>query len=144
MIFSFVFLTSCFDKGDCLITSTNLVKITLQKKQDGSPKTVIFLKVQEMHNLDTVDFVPDTIGVTTLQLPLNPNLQETSFFFLTKDSLPYHLTLGYNTYTRIISADCGAYLYYNKLSVKDTNFDSTKVIFPQLLNSVNKNLEVFF
>ena len=144
MIFSFVFLTSCFDKGDCLITSTNLVKITLQKKQDGSPKTVIFLKVQEMYNLDTVDFVPDTIGVTTLQLPLNPNLQETSFFFLTKDSLPYHLTLGYNTYTRIISADCGAYLYYNKLSVKDTNFDSTKVVFPQLLNSVNKNLEVFF
>ena len=145
LIISLVFLISCFNKGDCLITSTNVVKIALQKKLVGVSRITKFLKVQETHDLDTVDITTfENTELTLLQLPLNPNRDSTSFVFLTSDLLPFHLTLAYNTYTRVISTDCGAFLYYKDLSVKDSNFDSTRVIYPQLFKSVNKNLEVFF
>ena len=145
LIFSLVFLVSCFNNGDCVITSTNKVKIALQKIQDGASKRTTFLKVQETHDLDTLDIgILENIEMTSFELPLNPGRDSTSFLFFTKDSLSFHLTLGYATYTRVIAADCGAFLFFRNLSVKDSNFDSTRVTNPQLLISVNKNLEVFF
>ena len=145
LIFLLVFLISCFNKGDCVITSTSVVKIALQKKQDGASKRTTFLKVQETHDLDTVDIAGfENIEVTSLELPLNPSRDSTSFVFFTKDSLSFHLTLGYTTYSRVITAECGAFLYYKDLSVKDSNFDSTRVTDSKLLISVKKNLEVFF
>jgi hypothetical protein len=141
LIFLLLLLGSCFNEGDCLITSTNLVKIDLLSKVDGSSRLTTFLQVRT----DSLEFVAhgDTT-VVSLQLPLNPDKLEESFTFLTSDSLTFHLDLKYNTFTRIISSDCGAFLYYDGLSIKETDFNNTKVITTQLLTSVGTNLEVYF
>jgi hypothetical protein len=143
LIFFVFFFVSCFNQGDCLITSTSLVKISLVSKIDGKPRSATFTKVENTD--DKIDFVVDTaITVTSLQLPLNPNRLQVSYLFVTSDSVTYNLSLNYTTYTRIIAPDCGAFLYYQDLSVEETNFDRVKIITPQLFKSVTTNLEIFF
>jgi hypothetical protein len=140
-----VFLfNSCFDQGDCLITSTNIVMIDLETLA-GVPRETTFLRVLRADS--TVHF-PDYENtfspITTLALPLDPDKNQSSFNFYTSDSVEYHLTLGYSTYSRVISTDCGAFLYFTDLSVVKSTFDSTRVTSPQLLLGVTENLKVFF
>ena len=145
LIFSLVCLVSCFNQGDCLITSTNFVKVAIKKKLDGTSKPTTFLKVQEVHDTVTLDFLSlERTALAAVPLPLNPNAIETTFIFLTSDSLTFHLTLSYSHYSRIVSTDCGVFIYYKDLKVKDTDFDSTRIVNSQLLKSVTTNLEVFY
>lgn len=142
---------SCFNQGDCLKTATNLVKVKLLNKTDGSIRETTFLSVMELshqadNTTDTIRFVPvggDTT-VNAIQLPLDPTLQESAFVFMTSDSVVYNLDLKYNTFSRVVAADCGAFLYYENLSVSDTNFDRVKILSTQLLTSVTTNLEIYF
>jgi Family of unknown function (DUF6452) len=145
LIFSLVLLVSCFNQGDCLITSTNLIKISFQKKLDGTTKLTTFLHVQAVTDNVTFDFPTlENTPVQLIALPLDPDNTTTTFVFQTSDSLTYRMTVGYNQYTKIISTDCGAFLFFKDLSVTGTTFDSTKVINRQLLKSVANNLEVYF
>jgi hypothetical protein len=145
LIISLVSLISCFNQGDCLINSTNLVKIGLRKRLDYTTKQAIFLKVAAVTESDTIDFpLLENVSLESLSLPLDPKNLVTSYHFLTSDSLTFQLTLAYTQSTKIISPDCGAFIYYNDLSVAGTNFDSTRVVKHQLLISVARNLEVFF
>ncbi len=139
-----VFLfNSCFNQGDCLITSTNLIKINLRSKDDGKSKSATFLQVREV--TDLIEFPAyELIGISALQLPMNPKRLDATFVFLTSDSVVYHLNLTYSTFSRVVSPDCGAFLYYKDLSVTETDFDRTKIINPQLFKSVTTNLEIFF
>jgi hypothetical protein len=143
-----VLTSSCFNQGDCVITATNKVKIALQKKLDGTPRSTVFLSIEEVHGADTLLISTNDPNnptlVTTLTLPLNPNYDSTTFVMLRDDSTLFHLTLGYSTYTKIIATDCGAFLYYEKLKVKHTDFDSTRIVNSQLLINVSKNLQLYF
>jgi hypothetical protein len=141
-IFFLLLSSSCFDQNDCLITSTNLVQISLNTVT-GIPMLVTFLRVLKG---DSTGHFPlyEKYPLDFLALPLNPDSTQTTFRFMTSDTVYYRLTLGYSTYSRVIATDCGAFLYYDNLTVLKTNFDSTLVISPQLLTSVTSNLKIFF
>lgn len=138
-------MASCFSQGDCIIVSTNVMKVGLQKKLDGKPKLTTFIRIQEIDEGGVLDL--DTLEgreLSVLPLPLNPNYTESTFVFVTSDLLTYHLSLHYTHFTRIIATDCGAFTYYENLSVVQTDFDSTRLVNPQLYKSVPTNLQVFF
>jgi hypothetical protein len=142
-----VFMASCFNQGDCTITSTNLVKVTFQKKLDGTVKSTVFLTVKTIHESDTLLLTSqdpaNPIPVTEMSLPMNPKYDSTIFLLERSDQRLFRLTLSYTTYSKVIATDCGAFLYYQDLKVKSTNFDSTRVVNTQLLTSVGKNLQIF-
>lgn len=137
-------LASCFDQGDCLINSTNLVKSSLLDKNDGTPRLTQFLSIHQLE--DDIELInPDsTFTVSSVELPLSPKRNQCSFVFLTSDSATYLLRMNYKTTIRVIAADCGAFQYFQDLSVDSTNFDRIKIISPQLFTSVTKNLEISF
>jgi len=144
LIFLAVFIVSCFNPGDCVITATNLVKVILLNT-DGAARKTTFLKIVTVE--DGHDFLGDsTVTGTSLRLPLHPDRLQTTFQFLTSDSISYTLQMKYTTFTRIIGADCGAFLYYENLSVDSTqtNFEKTRIINHQLFTSVPTNLELYF
>ena len=142
-----VLMASCFNQGDCVVNSTNQVKILLLKKLDGTPKQTVFLTIKSIHATDTLLlFSQDAANptpITALSLPLNPNYDSTTFLLERSDEKSFGLTLGYSTYTKLISTDCGAFLYYKNLKVKQTDFDSTRVVNSQLLVNVSKNLQIY-
>jgi hypothetical protein len=142
LMFLVFFFAACFNQGDCIITSSSLARISLFSKKDGKARPTKFTSVVETN--DQLEFVvgADTT-VSSLQLPLHPDRLQVSYVLVTPDST-YNLTLSYTTYTRIIATDCGAFLYYQDLSVDSTNFDRYKIIQPQLFKSVTTNLEIFF
>jgi len=146
LIFFLVFCTSCFNQGDCLITSTNLVKIDLLNPADGTARQTKFLQIVELE--DGLSFLngDSTLTTTFLHLPLSPNRTQATFQFLTSDSVTYHLSLQYTTFTRVVGVECGAYLYYEKLAIDtvNTDFAHTKLIEPKLLTSVKTNLQLSF
>ena len=143
LIFFIFLVSSCFNDNDCLKTATNYVKIDL-KTLTGAARTTTFTSVR---TADSTLIFPDyqaTNPVTSLVLPIDQTGTERSFILDTTDSSSYRLTLGYTSFTRVISADCGAYLYFKDLKVVDTNFDSTRVTNPQLFTGVKQNIKIFF
>jgi Family of unknown function (DUF6452) len=144
IFFTFLF-TSCFTQNDCIITSTNLVKIDFFTLA-GVIRPTTFLSV---HNTDSTVIYYPALGATpapinTLALPLDQDTNESSFVLVTTENVKYTLTLGYTSFSRVISTDCGAYQYFKDLSVPQTSFDSTRVISPQLFTSVKQNVKIFF
>jgi hypothetical protein len=97
-------------------------------------------------------------SISSLQLPLDPERDTSYYSFLTQnDSVRYKLAVRYTTYSRVISTDCGAFLYFNNLAVIKssanclktgvgcyTTFDSTRVVQAQLFQSVTTNIRLFF
>ncbi|HZX74099.1 MAG TPA: DUF6452 family protein [Cyclobacteriaceae bacterium] len=144
----FFVITSCFNQANCLITSTNLVKINLKKLTDSSVATVTFNSVT----------VPGTsltfynnVAATALNLPVDPAATATTFLFSYKETVngvvtnkSSTLTLGYANESRIISEDCGAFQYHVDLSIMSTDFTKTKLINRSLLTTVTSNLEIYF
>jgi hypothetical protein len=141
-ILSLLFLASCFNEGDCLITSTNLVKVDLFERTNGTSQPLKFIRVHQLE--DDLELLASDTTVSTFQLPLSPDRLESSFEFMTFDSVTYLLSLRYTKFTRVIAADCGAFQYYQDLKVDSTTFDHVKVTSPQLFTSVKSNLQVYF
>src|SRR5258708_31515376 len=90
LVFPLVLLSSCFNQGDCLVTSTSVVKIGLRKKLDGSAKVTSFLSVKEVFENDTLTFpVLQNVPLELIALPVDPNHLSTTFEFITSDSLKF-------------------------------------------------------
>jgi hypothetical protein len=142
LIFLFFFFNSCFDQNDCLITSTNLVQLELDNLS-GTTLPTTFMLVEKGDSSGHFSGY-ENIELTSLALPLDPTKTQSSFKFVTSDTVAYHLTLGYTTFTRVISTDCGAFLYFRDLKVIETDFDSTRVTAPELFIGVEPNLKIFF
>jgi Family of unknown function (DUF6452) len=153
IILTFLLFNACFDQNDCLVTSTNLVKIELATIA-GVNQNVRFVTVRQ-DSVDSahtrtrhIDFVYyQNYPLGSLELPLDPEHDTTYFSFETADKTIYKLAFRYSTFSRVISNDCGAYLYYKDLSVIKTDvhpFDSTVVVEPQLFKSVITNVKVLF
>lgn len=134
-------LTSCFDKGDCLFTNTNVVKVGL--KDAASPATVKAVDFVSIHIPD-VGVLYEDQNLSVLALLVDPRVTETKFVFqygVRSDTL----VLGYTNQTIVLSPDCGSFNYQNNLEVKYSTFGTDKVIIRNkpLLTSVKLNLEIY-
>ena len=140
-------LSACLSQPDCLVTATNIVKISLKKANSDSVNTVNFAVIK-VSGTDTLFY--ENTSTSTLNLPVQPGVQETTFFFeyytpvggalvLKKDSV----TLRYLPLYFVISPDCGGYVYYNNLTVSSWSFaNEPTVLNPQLLTSATTNLQI--
>ena len=135
--------SACLDDPDCVVTSTNFVRITMKTMSSDSTKADSTIAVAfwgiTASGTDSVFHKSDTVSMVSL--PVNPGSMETKFKFFygaNSDSL----TLGYTKKTEIISPQCGAFLYYQNLRVISTSFKTVKVINTQLATSVTSNIEI--
>lgn len=133
----FVF-SGCLNEPDCIITSTNLVKIYF-KKDSKTPREITFTKIN-VSGL-TKDFYAGQ-KVSYVELPVNPEDIESTFTFYFEGRVEkVHLT--YTKQSQVISASCGAFTNYSNLSVPDTSFELFKITINQLLIDATSNLEIY-
>ena len=148
LIFLIFLSSSCFNKGDCLITASELTRIDLYQKTDKQPKTVLFSSITVSGYGTTLQ--QDSVNSSTLLMPVNPNGDTTRFTF-NYDEKSDFITVTYSSATRIIAPDCGAFTYYSNLGIVNTSFDRSliKLVNTRLLrNPANNknatNLQLFF
>lgn len=146
-VINILLLSACLSQPDCLITATNIVKISLKKANSDSVNTVNFAVIR-VSGTDSLFY--GNQAASTLNLPVQPGIQETTFFFeyfstvgaatvLKKDTV----TLTYLPLYFVISPDCGGYVYYNNLAVSYYSFaNKPSVLNPQLLTSATTNLQI--
>jgi len=138
-ILSVIFLlTGCLNEPDCIITSTNLVKINFKKDSKTTrPIAVTKINVSGL----TKDFYAGET-VSAVQLPVNPDALESTFTFVFEGRTEtLHLT--YSKIQKVISLDCGAFTNYADLTVSESTFELYKITNTQLLINATSNIDLF-
>jgi len=142
--------SSCYDKGDCLITNSTLISIKFKKRTDSSKDTAISLTSIQIIGSDIASGDTTATGV---YLPVDPSKTEAAFIFHYPDNIrvidnkndtikfnPDTLQFSYRNETVIMNSDCPALTYHKDVIVSKTTHDSTliRVINNQLLkNAIN-------
>lgn len=133
----------CFEQNDCLINNTNILKITLKGKTLGKDTTVTFISIRAL-NLEDELYTNKALG--SLEVPLQTRDSTTTIVFdynAKAQMVSDTLVVTYRNETRVISPECGAYLYQHDVLVPKTNFEKVRVTAPILLTTVKKNVEIF-
>lgn len=134
-------LVSCFDKGDCLFTNTNLIKVSFKDSTattKSKPLAVTSVYVPQQF------IVYDAMSLSDFPLLADPNRNDITYVFKYETGADT-LTLGYSTQTIVLSPDCGAFNYFGGLEVLYSTFGTDKVIIrnKRLLKSVPLNIDIF-
>jgi 3D (Asp-Asp-Asp) domain-containing protein len=149
LLFTFltILLSGCFDKGDCLVTATNLMQVKLLTKADRKENKVKFGSVTVSGSNSILYKDAET---ATLLLPVDPG-QSSTTFTLNYGSTPSTITVSYLQEAKVIAVDCGAFTYYKDLQITNTTYPegSIKLFNTQLLHDVStqayaNNVEVYF
>lgn len=134
----FFLLTGCLNEPDCIITSTNLVKISF-KKDSKTAREITFTKIN-VSGLAKDFYVEQK--VTSVQLPVQPEETRSTFTFYFEGRTET-MQLTYSKQAEVISAYCGAFTNYSDLFVAETTFDSLRITNKQLLINATSNLEIY-
>lgn len=136
---SLIFLFSgCLNEPDCIITSTNLVKINF-KKDSKTAREITFTQIN-VSGL-TKNFYAGQ-KVSHVDLPVNPDDIKSTFTFIFEGRTET-IQLTYSKQSEVISKSCGAFTNYSDLLVSENSFDSLKITNKQLLINATSNLEVY-
>jgi hypothetical protein len=135
--------SSCYDKGDCIITNSNLINISLKKRSNSRQDTsVTFTSVN-------VSQTPITLYANTatakLALPVDPSKTEATFV-LNYAGQSQTFRFSYQNETLIPTSDCNALSYQNNVTIDHTTYDPTliRIVNTQLLKNVPVNFEILF
>lgn len=79
---------------------------------------------------------------TIVFLPLNPNEDAASFFFIS-DTSNHQLEVNYSTEFSIFDPDCDPSINFNNIDTVQQTFDSTVVVSP-ITNIFTTNIEIYF
>ncbi len=138
-------MASCFNKGDCLKTNTDKVRIVFKSKADGKNLSLRLNSVTAQGFPTVLISNQDVAGVFDLRI--DPNQTFTNFIFDYKVgdvSDQDTLKLTYRPLARVPASDCGAFLYFTDLNYTKTGFDSIRIVNAQLLSDVNiLNVQIF-
>ncbi len=126
----------CLNEPDCLITSTNLTKISFVNGK--SIREITFDEIR-VSGLDKIYY--NNAKVSSVQLPLNPEITEITFTF-TFESRVETLRLRYNTSVQIISDKCGAFTNYGDLELIETTFPNIEIVENQLSTNATVNIQL--
>lgn len=126
-------MASCYDKGDCILTSSNLVRIDFYgSAATTTAKNILF---DSAIVLPTGYLFKDSasISVPSITLPVDPTLSQTTFVIYYDKKIDT-LVFSYTTQTKVLSPDCGSYGYQKDLSIVYSTLpaDSAVVVDPQL------------
>jgi hypothetical protein len=132
-------MVSCFDKGDCLFTNTNLIKVSFKDiKATTKAKTV---NVTSVYVPGQFAIYGDTI-LSAFPLLADPSHTELMYVFKYETGADT-LVLGYSNQTLVLSPECGAFNYMGGLEVKYSTFDTYALRNNRLLKSVPLNIDIF-
>jgi hypothetical protein len=138
-------LASCFNKGDCLKTNTDKVRIAFKSKADGKNLSLRLNSVTAQGFPTVLISNQDVAG--TFELRIDPNQAFTNFIFdykVGEVSDKDTLKLTYRPLARVPASDCGAFLYFTDLNYTKTGFDSIRIVNAQLLSDANiLNVQIF-
>jgi hypothetical protein len=134
-------LSSCFDQGDCLITNSNLVQISLKDFTTKASAQILF---------DSVYVPGDTLVYTaattsSLVLPVDQSKTET-MYVLKQATRRDTIVFTYSNQTLILSPDCGAFVYQRDLWYGRSTLpaEQIRIVNGQLARSVTSNVELYF
>lgn len=134
-------LSSCFDDGDCITTTTDVLHINFKKYTTSEVDTVEIIGIT-ITGTDSV-FYP-AVDASSITLPLDPNASSLTINF-DFELVDRELILDYNTTPRLISPDCGVELSFTNISVDENNydFDSVAVRFTFLDEQITPNIVIY-
>ena len=139
-IVSFVLLLSCQDIANCDANDEQrLMVLEFLSLETKEPRKVGFLigsgnvVYEGIYSLDS----------TLVNLPLDPNNPETSFFFLT-DTSSFGLTVSYETQVSIFDDDCEPSFTFMNLDTISYSFDSLSIPGRITNRQIETNVQVFF
>jgi Family of unknown function (DUF6452) len=133
-----VLFLSCLSEPECVVTASGNVKISLTKPTSD---TAFFVKFDRIvvSGTDSLFHVGDS--VSTVILPVQPGNYQTTFHFF-YDSKQDSMTISYTRSARVISPACGAFLYFQDLTVVMHSFSFVDVLNAQLSTGNAPNLTV--
>ena len=129
-------MASCYDQGDCILTSSNLVRIDFINSQSTKEaKTVVFdsALVLPTNYVFFGDSTLKAVTASTILLPVDPTESQTTFIIFYNKKADT-LVFSYTTQSKVLSPDCGTFSYQNDLTIIYSTFpaDSAAVVNPQL------------
>ena len=136
-----IFLFSgCLNEPDCVPTNTNEVKIAF-KVNSKTPREITFDEIT-VSGLNKKFY--QGAKVSSVELEVSTTVTETVLTFKFENRTET-MTLSYEMFSRVISPDCGAFLYHENLVVKETSFESESVIVVnnKLSTDATVNIEVY-
>lgn len=144
IVFVALMCGSCFEKGDCVINNSNLIKIDFINIKDKADYPITFESIRVMGS--SIVLYNDGTAVSSIELPVDPNKTETSFIISRAGVLNDTLTVTYVNETIIPSSDCGAFIYQKQVTMVKKPFEGTviKEINNQLLRNATVNFEIYF
>ncbi len=142
-------LSGCLTEPDCVVTATNLVKVSFKSPTGDTTRTIRVVSV----NISGTDKVVAGDSVSNMLLPVNPGDTQTEFtiFYKHKIGGKYvttsgSVTLSYQRLNVVVGAEtCGSFAYFNNLAIVDYSFTTEpRILNPQLTtsNAVATNLEI--
>lgn len=136
-----IFLFSgCLNEPDCIPNNTNVVKIAF-KINSKTPREITFNEIT-VSGLDKKFYVGAKVSSVALEVSTIEPETTLTFKFENRTET---MILSYDMVSRVISPDCGAFLYHENLTVKETTFESESVIIVnnKLLSNATSNIEVY-
>lgn len=126
-------MVACEPDESCVSLSTNQIQLgfyVFDEEGVAVAAPFTFTAVDVLRS-DSTFFNYNPAGVNSLPLPLDPGSDTTTFVFKHEDKADT-LTVAYNRDFRMISADCGVEITYNRLQVFRHTFDSVQMITSEL------------
>ena len=141
LIFLMFIASSCFDEGDCLVTNTNLIKVSLFTFSDKKPAKILFTSV----SIPGEGILYENKELTALVLPVDPGRSE-MVYVLAYNGKSDTLKFRYDNMTYVLTPTCGAFPYQQNLGVSETTFGEDKVVITDksLLRNVAENVRLYF
>ena len=126
---------SCFNEGDCLVTATNNMYVQFKRTSDHTLDTALAVDSILISGASRTGYwkLPHDTLITGIVLPVDINNNTTTFIIHRKSIVDTTVTatdtlqVGYRGQSRVISRDCGAFMYYSDLKILKTNIDSVRI-----------------
>jgi hypothetical protein len=148
--------SSCFTQPDCIVTASMEIKIDFKQNKLNAQTntrsvvdTTVSFQSISVSDIDTI--YRKNILASSLTLPINPNKNSVTYTFVrngrqtNSPKVTEKITFTYNNETRIISAQCGAFVYFLDLEISDSSYGTSqyKILNDRLLKSTS-NVQIFF
>jgi hypothetical protein len=134
-------LFSCLEKPECISFDTNLMAVAFFSLEEGEKKKVLLSEILDISS--SINYVVPKDSVTDLRLPLRPDDTETVYRLVANKQVDT-ISLVYSTRINLISADCGAYLNFDGLTVPTHTFDSVRVTNSSVRTNISSNVEIHY
>ena len=143
-VFFSIIAFSCLNEPDCYQLNNSSVVISFKILGAGVKQATIVdqYPVTGIQSPETDSVFYDYSYVSSVELPLNPLTEETSFSFQGVYGINA-IQLGYNRQVQFVSEDCGDRYIFSELKALEYDFDSVRVVNPTPTAPASTNVEIF-